>query len=95
MIDALKRASAKTINVVLPYYGYARQDRTAKPHEPITAKLIANLLSDAGANKSIDPLIYTLCKSKVSLIFQLTIYLRCHCLRIIIVVVEWWEMTML
>ncbi|PCO26304.1 hypothetical protein CP987_19115, partial [Morganella morganii] len=36
MIDAMKRASAKTINVVLPYYGYARQDRTAKPHEPIT-----------------------------------------------------------
>ena len=51
MIDALKRASAKTINVVLPYYGYARQDRTAKPHEPITAKLIANLLSDAGATR--------------------------------------------
>ena len=51
MIDALKRASAKTINVVLPYYGYARQDRTAKPHEPITAKLVANLLSDAGATR--------------------------------------------
>ncbi|GCF93524.1 ribose-phosphate pyrophosphokinase [Enterococcus florum] len=51
MIDAMKRASAKTVNVVLPYYGYARQDRTAKPHEPITAKLIANLLSDAGATR--------------------------------------------
>ncbi|MBV7389224.1 MULTISPECIES: ribose-phosphate diphosphokinase [Enterococcus] len=51
MIDAMKRASAKTVNVVLPYYGYARQDRTAKPHEPITAKLIANLLTDAGANR--------------------------------------------
>ena len=51
MIDALKRASAKTINVVLPYYGYARQDRTAKPHEPITAKLVANLLSNAGATR--------------------------------------------
>lgn len=51
MIDALKRASAKTINIVLPYYGYARQDRTAKPHEPITAKLIANLLTEAGATR--------------------------------------------
>ena len=40
MIDAMKRASAKSINVVLPYYAYARQDRTARPHEPITAKLI-------------------------------------------------------
>ena len=51
MIDALKRASAKTINVVLPYYAYARQDRTAKPHEPITAKLIANMLQEAGATR--------------------------------------------
>lgn len=51
MIDAMKRASAKTINIVLPYYGYARQDRTAKPHEPITAKLIANLLQEAGATR--------------------------------------------
>lgn len=51
MIDALKRASAKTINVVLPYYGYARQDRTAKPHEPITAKLIANMIEEAGATR--------------------------------------------
>lgn len=51
MIDAMKRASAKTINVVLPYYGYARQDRTARPHEPITAKLIANLIEEAGATR--------------------------------------------
>lgn len=51
MIDALKRASAKTINVVLPYYGYARQDRKARAREPITAKLVANLLETAGATR--------------------------------------------
>ncbi|NJP39022.1 ribose-phosphate diphosphokinase [Alkalicoccus luteus] len=53
MIDALKRASAKTINVVLPYYGYARQDRKARSREPITAKLVANLLETAGATRVI------------------------------------------
>lgn len=51
MIDALKRASAKTINVVMPYYGYARQDRKAQSREPITAKLVANMLTDAGADR--------------------------------------------
>jgi ribose-phosphate pyrophosphokinase len=51
MIDALKRASAKTINIVIPYYGYSRQDRKARSREPITAKLIANLLEAAGATK--------------------------------------------
>ncbi len=53
MIDALKRASAKTISVVMPYYGYARQDRKARSREPITAKLVANLLETAGANRVI------------------------------------------
>lgn len=53
MIDALKRASAKTINVVLPYYGYARQDRKARARDPITAKLVANLIETAGANRVI------------------------------------------
>ena len=51
MIDALKRASARAINVVIPYYGYARQDRKARSREPITAKLIANLLEKAGAHR--------------------------------------------
>lgn len=53
MIDALKRASAKTINIVMPYYGYARQDRKARSREPITAKLVANLLETAGASRII------------------------------------------
>jgi len=50
-IDALKRASAKAIVAVIPYYGYARQDRKAKPREPITSKLVANLLTSAGATR--------------------------------------------
>lgn len=51
MIDALKRASARRITAVLPYFGYARQDRKDQPRVPITAKLVANLLSRAGANR--------------------------------------------
>lgn len=52
-VDALKRASAKSINVVIPYYGYARQDRKARARDPITAKLTADLISTAGANRVI------------------------------------------
>lgn len=53
MMDALKRASAGRINVVIPYYGYARQDRKAKARDPITAKLVADLLEAAGADRVI------------------------------------------
>ena len=53
MIDALKRASAGRINAVIPYYGYARQDRKAKTRDPITAKLVANLIQAAGADRVI------------------------------------------
>lgn len=53
MIDALKRASAKTINVITPYFGYARQDRKAKPRQPITSRLVADMLQTAGANRMI------------------------------------------
>ena len=52
-VDALKRASAKKINVVIPYFGYARQDRKAKPRQPITSKLVANLLYSAGVHRVI------------------------------------------
>ena len=51
MIDALRRASAATINVVIPYYGYARQDRKVRSREPITAKLVADMLEKAGATR--------------------------------------------
>ncbi len=51
MIDAAKRASAARITAVIPYYGYARQDRKDRPRVPITAKLVANLLTTAGANR--------------------------------------------
>ena len=51
MIDAFKRASAGRITAVIPYFGYARQDRKAKPRDPISAKLVANLLTKAGADR--------------------------------------------
>ena len=51
MIDALKRASAERITAVLPYYGYARQDRKDRPRMPISARLVANLIQTAGANR--------------------------------------------
>lgn len=50
-IDALKRASAKEINLICPYFGYARQDRKAKPRQPISAALVAHLLTTAGVNR--------------------------------------------
>jgi ribose-phosphate pyrophosphokinase len=53
MIDALKRASAKRITAVIPYYGYARQDKKVAPRVPISAKLVADLLTVAGANRVI------------------------------------------
>ena len=53
MIDAMKRASAGRINAVIPYYGYGRQDRTAKARDPITAKLVADIIQIAGADRVI------------------------------------------
>lgn len=51
MADAFKRSSARTINAIIPYFGYARQDRKAAPRVPITAKLVANLMETAGINR--------------------------------------------
>lgn len=51
MIDALKRASAEQINIIMPYYGYSRQDRKAAPRQPISAKLMADLLERSGASR--------------------------------------------
>ncbi len=53
MVDAFKRSSAHNINAVIPYFGYARQDRKAAPRVPISAKLVANLLQSAGVNRVI------------------------------------------
>lgn len=53
MVDALRRASAGVINVVIPYYGYARQDRKSQARDPLTAKLVANLIETAGADRVI------------------------------------------
>lgn len=53
MVDALKRASAGSIVAIIPYFGYARQDRKAKPRTPITAKLVANLITAAGADRAL------------------------------------------
>ena len=68
MIDAVKRASARTVNVVIPYYGYARQDRKARSREPITAKLVAIFWRQP----ELHVWLYWICmrlKSKASLIF--------------------------
>lgn len=51
MIDAFRRASAKRITCVIPYYGYARQDKKVKPREPVSARLVANLITNAGASR--------------------------------------------
>jgi ribose-phosphate pyrophosphokinase len=59
MIDALKRASAKRIIAVVPFYGYARQDRKAQGREPITAKLVADMLSVAGADRMVSVNLHT------------------------------------
>src|SRR5712675_1603360 len=53
MLDAAKRASARRVTAVMPYFGYARQDRKDQPRAPITAKLVANLITVAGADRAL------------------------------------------
>ncbi len=60
MIDAIKRASAARITAVIPYFGYARQDRKANPREPISAKLVSNLLTTAGADRILSLELHTI-----------------------------------
>ena len=60
MIDAVKRASAARITAVIPYFGYARQDRKAKPRDPISAKLVADLITTAGADRILTMELHTL-----------------------------------
>ena len=71
MIDAAKRASARTINAVIPYFGWARQDRKDKPRVSIGAKLVADLLSVAGVDRVITMDLHA-DRYKVSLMFPLT-----------------------
>ncbi len=58
IIDALRRASAKRITAVIPYFGYARQDRKVGPRTPISAKLVANLITHAGADRVLTVVIF-------------------------------------
>ncbi len=59
MADAARRASAHYVNAVIPYFGYARQDRKAKPREPITAKLVANILTHGGIDRVVTADLHT------------------------------------
>ena len=73
-IDALKRSSAKNITAVIPYFGYARQDRKVVPRTSISAKLVSNLITKAGADRVVT-IDFMLDKFKVFLIFQLITFL--------------------
>ena len=75
IIDALKRSSAKNITAVIPYFGYARQDRKVVPRTSISAKVVANLLTNAGASRILTVDLHA-GQIKVFLICQWTIYLQ-------------------
>lgn len=75
MVDALRRASARRITAVVPYYGYARQDRKARPRDPITAKLVANLITTAGARRLLSIDMHAPPDSGFFLIFLLTTFM--------------------
>ena len=79
MIDAAKRASAKRITAVCPYYGYARQDRKAEGREPITAKLVADMLTAAGADRMVSASTCTPARSRASSTGPSTTSPPCRC----------------
>ena len=74
-IDALKRSSAKNITAVIPYFGYARQDRKVAPRTSISAKLVSNLITKAGADRVVTVDLHA-GQIQVSLIFQSTTCLQ-------------------
>lgn len=78
MIDAAKRASATRVTAVIPYFGYARQDRKDQPRVSITAKLIANLITKAGADRVITMDLHA-SQIQDSLTFRLTIFTGRQC----------------
>ena len=78
MIDAFKRASARRITAVLPYYGYARQDRKVQPRMPITAKLVADLLTAAGRARACSRWTCTPGRSRASSTSRSTTCSRCR-----------------
>ena len=80
VVDALKRSSAKTITAVIPYFGYARQDRKVAPRTSISAKVVANLISNAGATRVVT-VDYTQGRFKDFSICQLIIYIQHLCLQ--------------
>ena len=73
-IDGVKRANCREVTVIMPYYGYARQDRIAHINEPISAKLVADLFTNAGVKRVLTVELHTLHKFKVSLVFLLIIF---------------------
>ena len=80
MVDALKRASAKRITVVIPFYGYARQDKKHRGREPITARLLANLFATAGADRLMSVDLHT-SRFRVSSTDRSITCSRCRCCR--------------
>ena len=79
MIDAAKRASAKRITAVCPFYGYARQDRKAEGREPITAKLVADMFTVAGADRMVSASTCTPARSRASSTARSTTSPPCRC----------------